>query len=101
MRELNNNRIEFKIVNDIMEEQADGTLKTIKKGVLSRISFHREDVLSVSELLSERGRLYKSLSKINIRELGALIVKDSYDTVNNVINKNNKIGFIYGKRNPN
>ena len=68
--------VELKLKTDIYSQEEKPRI--IKRGVVSRISLDTEDIKYPSEVINTRGNVLKNEVKINVRDIGPMIVNHSY-----------------------
>lgn len=93
MAKVQGNQIELKIVSDIITDNEDGSQRVLKKNVISRCIINLEDVTGIAEVITAKGKTYKSITRVQHRDIGPLVVKGNYDKIKELIYKTNKIGF--------
>lgn len=86
-------QIELRIVSDIILDNEDGSQKVVKRNILSRCIINIEDITGIAEVITAKGKTYKSITRVQHRDIGPLVVKGNYDKVKELIYKTNKIGF--------
>jgi hypothetical protein len=72
---------EFKIVRDLYTEpDLEGNSTLIKRGIVLR-QLLELDEFSITEVVSEKGRVYKNRCGLMHRDLGQIVVMHKYDEI--------------------
>lgn len=94
--------IKLKMKDDIYRDLKDGkTKKLIRKNVESCMNININDIIAISDLINDKGRVDKNYCRIYIREVGPVIINHSrqyMEKLKNNINKTNAIGFKYSRK---
>ena len=69
---------EFIILVDIHKGLSD---KLLRKNVPVKVLFNLHDIISIGEAFNHKGLMYKDRCNINIRDIGTMLVKGSYDKI--------------------
>lgn len=89
--------VQLKIKDDLYGESTDGGKtrgKLIKKNIITSLTINTNDILSVSDILSNKGSVLKNFCRIHIREVGPVIVNHSHEYINKIKQHNARpIGF--------
>jgi hypothetical protein len=93
--------IEVKVLNDIykekviQDEEGNKFLQEvlIKKDAITKRTIHLEDIISVAETLTQRGKVYKSRCVIFLKGEGAIVIKGSYEKLKQLRYGEREIGF--------
>ena len=74
----------------------DGKEKLIKSNLVSKISMYIDDIRAHEEVLDDRGTIVKNICRIHHQNIGAMIVRHTYEFISKIKKGNNstpKIGF--------
>lgn len=93
MAKVQGNQIELKIVSDIISDDEDGSQKVVKRNIISRCIINLEDITGIAEIITAKGKTYKSITRVQHRDIGPLVIRGNYDKIKELIYKTNKIGF--------
>ena len=87
--------ITLKIKDNLYQESADGkSRKLIKRNVISNINVDTNDILTTSDILNNRGNIYKHYCRIHLKEVGPIIVNHSREQITKLKQHNARpIGF--------
>lgn len=85
----------LKIRDNLYQESEDGkTRKLIKRNVLTNLNIDTNDIISISDVLNNKGSILKNYCRIHIKEIGPVIVNHSREYISNIKqHKFNQIGF--------
>ena len=77
------------------QEAEDGkTRKLIKRNVLTNLNIDTNDIISISDVLNNKGSILKNYCRIHIKEIDPVIVNHSREYISNIKqHKFNQIGF--------
>ncbi len=94
---------EFKIIVDLYSTpDAEGKQHLIKKNIIKRKTINIEDIKSVEQVTSEKGKIVKDKCLIEYTNDNAIIVKakysEVYQLINGIVGNAKAIGFKYKKR---
>lgn len=71
-----------------------GRSKLIKKGCVTNLIVDTNDIITIGELINEKGKILKSYSRLHIKEAGPIVVNHSVDYIKKLKTPTlNKIGF--------
>lgn len=72
---------EFKVVKDLYDEpDREGLSKLIKKGIITKQLIDLDEI-SISEVISNYGRVYKNRCLVQHRDLGHIMVMHKYSDI--------------------
>ena len=92
--------VTLKIKEHLYQESEDGkSRKIIKRNAISYLNIETNDILTIGDLLNNKGNIVKSYCRLHLREIGPVIVNHSREYVSKLkIHKTNQIGFRQRKR---
>ena len=70
-------KITLTVKDNYYKDTTDKKQKLIKRNVRSNIIINTDDIIMISECLSNRGNVLKNFCRIHIREIGDIIVNHS------------------------
>lgn len=78
--------VELKLKTDIYTPGENP--KLVKRGVVSRMLVDTEDISYPTEVINSRGKVLKNEIKINLKEIGPVIVNHSYAYITKLVRNN-------------
>lgn len=63
------------------EPNAQGKQKLIKSGILTKLSVYLDDIQAHEETFNNSGKLQKNMCKIYHRQIGPIVIKETYDNI--------------------
>ena len=70
--------------NLLSDPDKTGNQKIIKKNIKSRLSIYIEDIQGHEEVIDHKGRITKNICRLHHRNMGQIVVKESYDTITKI-----------------
>jgi hypothetical protein len=63
------------------EPNPQGKQRLIKAGILTKLSVYVDDIQAHEETFDDRGKVRKNMCKIYHRQIGPIVIKESYDNI--------------------